>query len=103
MSRSCTALLCLAVVACAPRSVTSVAAPTVPARLTAAEALVRAGCFACLAAAHQDYDALRAHPLVRDRATIGAIRTAALLAIRQRELGMADTGYLARARDLVAG
>ena len=37
-----------------------------------------------------------------DQATAGAVRAAGLLAIRQRELGMIDDGYLSIAKDLLA-
>jgi hypothetical protein len=66
-------------------------------RLAAADALVRAGCFDCLASAHAEYSSLRSITSVSAAATLGAIRTAALLAVRQRELGALDSGYLARA------
>jgi len=65
-----------------------------PARLASADALVRAGCADCLLDAYKEYDALRPISAVADAATAGAIRTAALLAIRERELGTEDTGYL---------
>jgi tetratricopeptide (TPR) repeat protein len=69
-------------------------------RLAAADALVRAGCFDCLANAFAEYSSLRSIPSVSVAATTGAIRTAALLAIRQREMGTLDSGHLARARQL---
>ena len=69
-------------------------------RLAAADDLVRAGCFDCLANAFAEYSALRSVPSVSTAATTGAIRTAGLLAIRQREMGTFDSGYLARARQL---
>ena len=69
-------------------------------RLAAADALVRAGCFACLVEAFAEYSALRSVPSESVAATAGAIRTAALLAIRQREMGTLDSGYLARAHQL---
>jgi len=72
------------------------------ARLAAADALVRAGCLDCLVAAYREYDAVRALPPAADRATAGAIRSAALIALRERELGMVDEGYLQRARDAAA-
>jgi tetratricopeptide (TPR) repeat protein len=74
-----------------------------PARLAAADELVRAGCFDCLLDAHREYDALRSIPVVADAAAAGAVRSAALLAIRERELGTEDSGYLTRARELAAG
>ena len=73
-------------------------------QLAEADALVAAGCFDCLRDALQKYQTLRlvseaAQP-ARARATAGAFRTAALLALRQRELGMIDDGYLQAAREL---
>src|SRR5206468_6827579 len=73
-----------------------------PARLAAADALVRSGCFDCLVQALDEYVALRSTPVVAEAATAGAIRSAALLAIRERELGTEDSGYLTRARQLLA-
>ena len=76
------------------------------ARLGEADALVRAGCFDCLRDALDRYQALRsvtgALPAAIEQASAGAFRSAALLALRQRELGMADDGYLKTARDLLA-
>jgi tetratricopeptide (TPR) repeat protein len=80
--------------------------PTVDwsARLAEADALVEAGCFDCLRDALQKYQALRAMtaapPPALIRATSGAFRAAALLALRQRELGMIDDGYLETAKEL---
>jgi tetratricopeptide (TPR) repeat protein len=39
-------------------------------------------------------------PATEELATAGAVRTAALLAVRERELGTEDSGYLQRAREL---
>jgi tetratricopeptide (TPR) repeat protein len=78
------------------------AAPTPAQRLTSADTLVRDGCLDCLFDAFDEYDRLRETAAVRDTATAGAIRAAALIARRQRELGMADDGYLQRARTLMA-
>jgi tetratricopeptide (TPR) repeat protein len=73
-----------------------------PARLAAADELVRAGCFDCLRDALREYGSLRSISAVADAAAAGAVRSAALLAIRERELGTEDTGYLTRARELAA-
>ena len=70
-------------------------------RLRVADALVRAGCFDCLDAAYREYDALRTTSQGRETATVGALRAATLLGIRERELGTDDTGYLTRARDIL--
>jgi tetratricopeptide (TPR) repeat protein len=80
----------------------AVAPSSASARLAAADAQVRAGCFDCLASALQEYSNLRSVATVADAGSIGAARSAALLAIRERELGTADSGYLARAREIVA-
>lgn len=71
-------------------------------RLAEADRLVRAGCLDCLADAHRAYQSLRAIPSAANAATMGAIRSAGLIALRQRELGMVDEGYIAAARQLVA-
>ena len=71
--------------------------------LADADALVRAGCFDCLLAAYHAYDALRTVPSTAIAATTGAARAAMLLAIRERELGTEDSGYLAQANQLAAG
>jgi hypothetical protein len=64
---------------------------------------VKAGCLDCLLNAFREYDALRAIPAAAADATAGVVRSAALIAIRQRELGMVDEGYLQRARDAAVG
>jgi tetratricopeptide (TPR) repeat protein len=93
-----------AVSACS-HAVSPVRAPVTPTPselVSAADALVRAGCLDCLIDAYAAYDRLRAIPAVSDAATTGAIRTGALIAIRERELGMVDEGYVARARTLLS-
>lgn len=79
----------------------------VSARLAEADGLVEAGCFDCLRDALSKYQAIRvvagAPAAGIDQAAAGAVRAAGLLAIRQRELGMIDEGYLAVAKDLLAG
>ena len=81
------------------------AAPDVSGRLAQAGGLMRTGCFDCLEEALAEYEAVRDVPNLQagdaDAATDGAIRSALLLELRQRELGMADDGYLQRARDLI--
>ena len=78
-------------------------APTPAQRLASADALVRAGCLDCLVAAYGQYDLLRTFPAARDAATAGAVRSAALVALRERELGLVDDGYGQRARALLIG
>jgi tetratricopeptide (TPR) repeat protein len=78
--------------------------PSIAARATLAEAdaLVRAGCFDCLAGALKQYESVRAVAGVGAMATTGAVRASALLALRERELGTTDSGYLEKARELAA-
>ena len=91
--------------ACGPKRVSAPVqspAPTPAQRLTSADALVRAGCLDCLIDAFNEYDQLRQYAPVVDVATVGAIRAAALVARRERELGLSDDGYGRRARALLA-
>ncbi|HJZ72887.1 MAG TPA: hypothetical protein VKE51_14175 [Vicinamibacterales bacterium] len=98
------AFLCVLAVGCAGKPATQPKppAPTPAQRLASADALVRAGCLDCLIDAYGEFDLLREFPYAREAATLGAIRAAGLIARRQRELGMTDEGYLARARTLAA-
>jgi len=70
--------------------------------MAAATELVHAGCLDCLIEALHQYQALRRVPAVAVEATAGAARTAALVAIRERELGLEDSGALGQARLLAA-
>ena len=103
---ACLALL-LAASACAKAPLTPVSAapppPTPAQRLASADALVRAGCLDCLIDAFGQYELLRAIPSAAEVGTAGAIRSAALIALRQRELGMIDEGYSQRARSMLLG
>jgi tetratricopeptide (TPR) repeat protein len=96
--------LCSLGFACAHRAAPAAAPParTPAQRLASADALVRDGCLECLLDAFGEYELLRTLSYARDAATIGAVRSAALVARRQRELGMVDEGYLQRARSLLA-
>lgn len=104
------ALVLCACTACAPHTPPPVAArPDVghaeQVRLDAADALFRAGCLDCLRDAFNAYESVRAAsitpaPQVVHAAT-GAVRTALLIELRERELGTSDDGYLQRARDLL--
>jgi tetratricopeptide (TPR) repeat protein len=101
----CTSLWLIAVAlsACArPHGVAVTPGPDGSARLAAADRLLRDGCLDCFTAAYREYDALRAMPSSAARAAAGAARAAALVALRERELGMADDGYLLIARGLTA-
>jgi tetratricopeptide (TPR) repeat protein len=99
-------VLLLALSACARTPLKPVAlvppGPTPTERLAAADRLVRAGCLDCLLDAYREYRALRTVSSTGNAATMGAIRAAGLIALRQRELGMADEGYLAAAKELAA-
>jgi tetratricopeptide (TPR) repeat protein len=74
--------------------------PSPTERLAVADRLVRVGCLDCLLEAYREYQALRSVASAGQAATLGAIRAAGLIALRQRELGMADEGYLAAAKAL---
>jgi tetratricopeptide (TPR) repeat protein len=74
--------------------------PSAAERLAAVDAEVRAGCLDCLIDAYKRFEELRKDPSTAEGATEGAIRAAALVAVRQRELGMVDDGFLAIARRL---
>jgi tetratricopeptide (TPR) repeat protein len=90
-------------VACAPPKVPLQAPdPSIAAHATVdeADALVRAGCFDCLATALKQYESVRSVPGVGVQATAGAVRASALLALRERELGTTDSGYLEKAREM---
>ena len=93
-------VVCVVLSACAPKRPAVEPGPSPAERLAAADALVRAGCLDCLAAAFREYDALRSLSTVAGAATAGATQSAALLAIRERNLGTEDSGYLKRAREL---
>lgn len=71
--------------------------------LRAADALVNAGCLDCLIEAYDAYRALETRPAVAPQANRGAYQSAALIAIRERELGLEDGGYLASARERLRG
>ena len=80
-----------------PASVGHASTPSsAPARLASADALVRAGCLDCLIEALGEYSALQAFEATAAAAEAGRARTAALIALRQSELGMMDEGYWAQ-------
>src|SRR5206468_12740155 len=95
--------LAVAASACSPKAppVIVMPAPTPSQRLASADALVRAGCLDCLISAYGEYELLRMVPSATDTATAGAVRSAALIAVRERELGLADGGYGQRERMLL--
>jgi tetratricopeptide (TPR) repeat protein len=103
MRRFTSAAFALMLAACAPKKPLG-PSPDLQARerLAAADKNLLAGCYDCLTAAFREYDALRQIPVTADAAAAGAVRAAALVALRERELGMIDSGHLARARGLLA-
>ena len=103
--RALTAILILGAGCAKARSTATPSAPDVSGRLGKADGLLRTGCFDCLEEALAEYEAVRsvpnARPVDADAAVDGSIRALLLLELRQRELGMADDGYLQRATDLI--
>src|SRR5262245_27965702 len=101
-------LVLLIAAACARPRPAVVTAPVVDVqpRLEAADALLRTGCFDCLAEAFRSYNEIRLLPNIPaasvEAALVGSVRAALLLDLRERELGTADDGYLQRARDAIA-
>jgi tetratricopeptide (TPR) repeat protein len=88
--------------ACAPRSQPIVpVGPTPAVRMVAAEAEFRAGCLDCLERALAENLTLRSDETVGPAATESAARAALLIAVRENELGLLDSGRLQLARDLV--
>src|SRR5262245_26849468 len=86
--------------ACAAKQPAFVQPAVTPAmRLAAADALLAAGCLDCLVEASKSYEALRAEPVVGPAASAGVVRSGVLIAIREHELGLLDSGRLARARE----
>jgi len=71
-------------------------------RLAAADREVRAGCLECLEQAFDQYTALQTDPAVGGLARDAAALTALLIAVRENELGLLDSGRIQQARDLVA-
>jgi tetratricopeptide (TPR) repeat protein len=81
----------------APPVVSVPSEPPEIARLADADALVRAGCLDCLVQAFHEYSALRAFEQTREAADVRRGRTAALIALRQLELGMVEEDYWSQA------
>jgi tetratricopeptide (TPR) repeat protein len=78
---------CVAV-ACAARQPAALRGDALAERLTAADRLLRDGCFDCFAAAYEAFDALQRFPAVGQRASAGAVEAAILMAAREAELGI---------------
>src|SRR3954470_5436870 len=88
--------------ACGPQKVVIDPAIAARATLEKADTNLRAGCFDCLTEALQQYESARTISAVSGAAATGAFRATALLALRERELGTTDSGYLERSRELLA-
>src|SRR5690242_8527376 len=98
-------LIVAAGAACTPPRVAPAApvpGPTAADALDAADRLIRAGCYDCLASAHATYVSLEGDAAAGDRAATGAFTSAALLAMRERDLGLAETTFLDEARAIAA-
>jgi hypothetical protein len=102
MGRLLVCLLVGLVAACGPKQVAVDPAIAGRATLSQADANLHAGCFDCLVDALRQYEATRGIPALAPEATSGAVRAAALLALRERELGTTDSGYLEKARELAS-
>src|SRR5262249_8023260 len=94
------AALCLA--GCGPKKVAVDPGIAARATLERADANLRAGCFDCLSEALRQYESARNVAVVAEAATRGAVRASILLALRERELGTTDSGYVERARQLAS-
>jgi tetratricopeptide (TPR) repeat protein len=98
----CTTLVALG---CSATRTVPLQHPDLSVALARADSSLAAGCFDCLREALAQYQAARnvsaAAAAAVGRATAGAVQSAALLALRQRELGMVDDGYLETAKGLV--
>jgi tetratricopeptide (TPR) repeat protein len=70
-------------------------------RIAAADRLFRTGCLDCLERALDQYLTLRADPAVGPMATESAVRSALLIAVRENELGLVDSGRVQQARGLM--
>jgi tetratricopeptide (TPR) repeat protein len=69
-------------------------------RMAAADVQLRLGCLDCLEQGLAGYLALRSDPAIGQTATDLAARTALLIAVRENELGLLDSGRLQQAHDL---
>src|SRR5262249_44140667 len=97
-------VLCTAMVsACAPPKPAVAPGPSPLDRLDTATRQLAGGCLDCFTSAFEQFDALRSVPSVAPAAAIGTVRAAILIALRERELGLPDSGHLAIARERLAG
>jgi tetratricopeptide (TPR) repeat protein len=88
--------------ACAPNVPRPViqAGPTPAMRMAGADVQIRVGCLDCLEQALAEYLGLRSDPAIGQTATDLAARTALLIAVRENELGLLDSGRIREAHDL---
>ena len=98
-SSTAAALVALFVTAagCAPPPGGAVRAADAVSLLDTADRLVEAGCLECLIDAYEAYERLSADRLIGERASLAAVEAAALVALRERELGLIDSGYMEKA------
>src|SRR5882672_2676849 len=89
-------------VACGPQKVVIDPAIAARATLAQADANLHAGCFDCLVEALKQYESVRPVLAVADLAALGAARASTILALREREMGTTDSGYLDHARQIAA-
>lgn len=94
-------LLLLGLNGCAARKAAPLPPPSPRADLGRARALLIAGCYTCLKDALDLYESVRKRFPDEVAAADGAALTALVLAVRERELGTLDSGFLDRARQLV--
>ena len=100
--RHAVVVLALLAGACAARAPVAPVVDDSRPRIAAADELVRVGCYTCLLEALQEYEGvLTRSPTPHPEAAAGAVRAALLLDFRQRELGMVDDGYRARAEAII--
>jgi tetratricopeptide (TPR) repeat protein len=85
---------------CSAKRAPLVSPQPAPIDLAPADALLQAGCYRCLTEAYTLYERARTSPAPPPRARDGAFVTAALLALREKDLDLESTPWLARARAL---
>ena len=95
--------LLVGLAACGPKSKPIVQpGPTPALRLALADGQLRAGCLECLEEAFTEYVALESDASLGALARDSAARAALLLAVRENELGLMDSGRLEQAHNQVA-
>jgi tetratricopeptide (TPR) repeat protein len=105
IARLCAALACAAALStCGARRTVAIPEPSIDIepQLAAADRLVRIGCFDCLREALVSYQQIAERSGDR-RACVAAARTAGLLALRERVIGLVDQHFLEQAREADCG